>query len=132
MCRNITRHIDFECGQINTPTNITYLHVPLSTVEPLKTGTSVNRNSLETKQLARSQIFCFYLHCIQIPVNQYPSIPESGQAFYCFLMISTLFNHSKPNNICCHPNCFDNTCVDKITQGFHNSDQLWLHSDNDL
>jgi len=43
--------------------------------------------------------------------------------------MSTLFYPSKPNNICCHLNCFDNTYVDTTTQGFHTRDHLWLHSD---
>jgi len=53
-----------------------------NTVEPLKTRTSVNRNSLETEQFAKSRIFSFYFHCIKVPVNWNPSIPETGQAFY--------------------------------------------------
>jgi len=47
-------------------------------------------------------------------------------------MISTLFYPSKPNNIFCHPNYFDSTCVDTIRQGFYTRDQLWIQSDNDL
>ena len=47
------------------------MHVySVSTVEPLYTGTSVNRNSLETGQMSRSRIFSFYFHCIKIPVNR--------------------------------------------------------------
>ena len=46
--------------------------------------TSVNRNSLETGQMSRSQIFSFYFHCIKILVNRNPSTPETGQTFYYF------------------------------------------------
>jgi len=63
-----------------------------TTVEPLKTGNSVNRNSLETEQLAWSRIFSLYFHCIKIPVNRNPSILETGQAFYYFLTISTFLS----------------------------------------
>ena len=56
----------------------------ICTMEPLKTGTSVNWNSLETEQLARTRIFILYFHCLKISVNWNPSIPETGQAFYYF------------------------------------------------
>ena len=52
-------------------------------------GTPLNRNlsKLEfppTKQMSKSRIFSFYLHCIKIPANRNPSIPETGQALYYF------------------------------------------------
>ena len=54
------------------------------TVEPLKTGNSVNQNSIETGQLARSRFFSFYFLSIKIQVDPNPSIPETGQAFHYF------------------------------------------------
>jgi len=59
-------------------------HYEVNTVEPLKTRTSINRNSLETKQFATSRIFSFSFHCIKIPGNRNPAIPKNGQAFYYF------------------------------------------------
>jgi len=78
------RNIFFHClsdEQVNS--SIFYSQL-CGTVEPLKTGTSVNRNSLETEQLARSRFFTFYFYCIKISVNQNTSVPETRQAFYYF------------------------------------------------
>ena len=86
--------------------NLTYYTI---TVEPLKTVTSVNRNSLETEQLARSQFFTLYFHCIKIPVNQNPLYSGYRTSFLLFPNDFNTILPLKTEQHFYHLNCFDNT-----------------------